>query len=305
MAQGKDDTMAQKLIRLKGNTYYIDSAVNIGIISDGSGSAVIVDTGLDDDMGRRILKLAGEEGLIPSAIINTHSHADHCGGNSFISKRTSAPIYASAFEKALIENPILEPFYLFSAAPPKEMKNKFLMAKDSTVNHIIVEGEMQIQGINLKIVPLKGHSPGMVGVATDDDVLFVGDALFSLNILDKYGLAYFTDIKNTINTLEYLKSLKYDYFVPSHGDILEDPIPTIEANMARIDKIISLITNYCFDYRSREEITAYMTVYYDIKLNMGQYYLTSSTVSAFLSYMTDEGILKAEILGNNLRWIRV
>lgn len=297
--------MAQKLIRLKGNTYYIDSAVNIGIISDGSGRAVIVDTGLDDDMGRRILKLMGEEGLVPSAIINTHSHADHCGGNSFISKRTPVPIYASAFEKALIENPLLEPFYLFSAAPPKDMKNKFLMAKDSIVNHIIVEGEIQIRGINLKIVPLNGHSPGMIGIATDDDVLFVADALFSLNILEKYGLAYFTDIKNTINTLEYLKSLKYDYFVPSHGEILEDPMPTIEANIARIDEIASQIADFCCEYRSREEITAYMAACYNIKLNMGQYYLTSSTVSAFLSYMTDEGILKAEILGNNLRWIRI
>ena len=297
--------MAQKLIKIKGNTYYIDSAVNIGIISNNSSKAIIVDTGLDDNMGRKILKLMGEEDLVPIAIINTHSHADHCGGNNFIVKRTGIPIYASHFEKAIIEYPLLEPFYLFSAYPPKDMKNKFIMAKESTVNHIIEEGEIQIGDTTLEVVSLAGHSPGMVGIASEDNVLFLGDTLFSMNILKKYALAYFTDIKNTLNTLEFLKSLKYDYFIPSHGEILEDPIPTIEANIKRINEITCNIADFCIKPRSREEITAHMIDYYDIKMNINQYYLTSSTVSAFLSYMTDGGKLKTEFLDNNLKWIRI
>ena len=198
--------MPQNVIKLKGNTYYIDSAVNIGLISDDNGRTIIIDTGLDDDMGRRILKFMRDQNLTPSAIINTHSHADHCGGNNFIVKRTSIPVYATYFEKQLIECPLLEPFYLFSASPLKEMKNKFLMAKESNVNHIIEEGEIEIQGIPLKIIPLFGHSPGMIGVASYDNVLFVGDAFFSPYILDKHGLGYFTDIKNTLKSLEYLKT---------------------------------------------------------------------------------------------------
>lgn len=297
--------MAQKIVKLKGNTYYLDSAVNIGIISSSHNKAIIVDTGLDDDMGRKILKLMAEEGLTPSAIINTHSHADHCGGNSFIVKRTGIPVYAPHFEKAIIEYPLLEPFYLFSAYPLKDLRNKFLMAKESKVNHIIEEGEMQIEGVNLKIISLAGHSPGMIGVATDDNILFLGDSLFSLKILGKYGLAYFTDIKNTINTLKYLKTLKYDYFVPSHGDILEDPIPTIEANIARINEITLNIADFCTLPKSKEEITAHMIDCYDINVNVGQYYLTLSTVSAFLSYMTDGGKLQMEFLDNNLKWARI
>ena len=45
--------MPQNVIKLKGNTYYIDSAVNIGLISDDNGRTIIIDTGLDDD-GRRM-----------------------------------------------------------------------------------------------------------------------------------------------------------------------------------------------------------------------------------------------------------
>lgn len=297
--------MAQKLINLKGNTYYIDSAVNIGIISNSEGKAVIVDTGLDDNMGRKILKLTKEQDLTPVAIINTHSHADHCGGNNFIVKRESIPIYAPHFEKAIIEYPFLEPFYLFSAYPLKDMQNKFLMAKESRVNHIIKEGEIEIEGIRIKVIPLIGHSPGMVGIATSDKVLFIGDAFFSKNILGKYALAYYTDIKNTLNTLEYLKTLKYDYFIPSHGEVLKDPIPTIDANILRINEIKCKIAEFCMTPKSREEITAHLISFYGINLNIGQYYLTSSTVSAYLSYMTDEGTLKVEILDNNLKWIKI
>ena len=297
--------MPQSIVKLKGNTYYIDSAVNIGLISDDKGNTIIIDTGLDDDMGRKILKFMGEQNLLPSAIINTHSHADHCGGNSFITKRTGIPVYASYFEKQLIECPLLEPFYLFSASPLKEMKNKFLMAKESNVNHIREEGEIEIQGIPLKIIPLFGHSPGMIGVASYDNVLFVGDAFFSPYILDKHGLGYFTDIKNTLKSLEYLKNLKYDYFVPSHGDVLEDPMPTIEVNIKRINEIAEKILEFCSEPKSREEITAYMIDIYKVKLNIGQYYLTSSTISAFLTYLTDEGMMTIEISENNLKWKRI
>jgi len=296
--------MPQSIIKLKGSTYYINSAVNIGLISDSEGKTIIVDTGLDDDMGRKILKLMGEQNLMPSAIINTHSHADHCGGNNFIAKRTGIPVFASKFERQLIECPIIEPFYLFSANPLKDMKNKFLMAKESTVNHTIEEGENEIQGVKLNIVSLSGHSPGMIGIASEDGVLFAGDAFFSEYILDKHGLPYYTDIKNTLNTLEYLKSLQYDYFVPSHGDVLEDPMPTIEANMKKIYEITDNILNYCSEPRSREEITAYLVERYKVKLNISQYYLTLSTVSAYLSYMTDEQMIKADILHNNVKWIR-
>jgi len=297
--------MPQSIIKLKGNTYYIDSAVNIGLISDDNGRTVIIDTGLDDDMGRRILNLMKEQNLTPTAIINTHSHADHCGGNNFIVKRTGIPVYASYFEKQLIECPLIEPFYLFSASPLKDMKNKFLMAKESRVDHIIEEGEVEIQGIPLKIISLSGHSPGMIGVVSNDGVLFAGDAFFSPYILEKHGLAYYTDIKNTLKCLEYLKNLKYDYFVPSHGDVLEDPIPVIEVNIKRINEITEDILGLCSQPKSREEITAYMIDRYKIKLTIGQYYLTSSTISAYLSYLTDEGMMTVEISENNLKWKRI
>lgn len=297
--------MAQKLIKLKGNTYYIDSPVKVGVIANAEGKAIIVDTGIDDDAARKILRLIKEEGLTPAAIINTHFHADHCGGNSFIIKRENIPVYASAFEKAIIENPILEPFYLYSAHPLKAMQNKFLMAKGNPVDCILKEGETEAKGVNINVILLPGHSPEMIGIATEDNVLFVGDAFFSEKILDKYALAYCTDVKRVLSTLEYLKTLKYDYFVPCHGDVLEDPLPTIDVNIGKIYEIKKKITDFCESPKSREEIVAYISDLYNINLNISQYYLTSSSISAYLSYMTDEETLKTEVLNNNIKWTKV
>jgi hypothetical protein len=87
--------------------------------------------------------------------------------------------------------------------------------------------------------------------------------------------------------------------------VLDDPIPTIEINIERINEITGQILDYCSEPRTREEITAYMVERYNLKLNISQYYLNSSVISAYLSYMTDDGMMKVEILNNNLKWIRI
>ena len=100
------------------------------------------------------------------SIINTHSHADHIGGNSIIQKRLNCDIYATKIEGAIIENPIIEPLYLFSSTPPNFLKNKFLMAKSSKVTKIIEEDFLDIEGTKFEIVHLPGHSLDHIGAVS-------------------------------------------------------------------------------------------------------------------------------------------
>lgn len=299
--------MGYKLVHVKGNTYYLDGAAKIGIIRNPENPArsVVVDTGIDDDAGRRILKIMQENGMGVGAIINTHSHADHCGGNSIIQSRTGCTLYASPFEKGIIEYPELEPFYLYSAYPLKELDTKFLKAKGSRVDHALEAGALDIEGVKLDIVPLHGHSPGMTGVASEDGVLFAGDAFFSKSLLEKHSLPYFTGIGEALETLESLKAIGYDYLVPSHGDALTDPEETLEANISRLKDIMNYIESVCSRAMDREEITARVVESYGINHTIPQYYLTLSTVSAFLSYMSNCGILTTLFEDNKLKFIRL
>ncbi|HYE81442.1 MAG TPA: MBL fold metallo-hydrolase [Clostridia bacterium] len=298
--------MGYKLVHVKGNTYYLDGAAKIGIIKnvDDPSRSIIIDTGIDDDSGRRLLKTMQENGMGVGAIINTHSHADHCGGNHIIKSRTGSSIYAPPFDKGIIEYPELEPFYLYSAYPLKEMDTKFLKAKGSKVDQVLETGELDINGVKLEVVPLYGHTPAMVGIATADNVLFAGDSFFSVGILEKHGLPYFTGIGESLGTLESLKNMNYDCYVPSHGEALTEAGDTLDANISILQDTVEYIADICSRALDREEIVAGMIVRYGIRHTIPQYYLTVSTASAFLSHMANTGILTTVFEDNKLKFIR-
>lgn len=296
--------MPELLKKIKGNTYYVEGAVNSGVYVYGDGSCVVIDTGIDDDAGRKILKAVESRGLKVGMIINTHSHADHFGGNGFLIRRTEAEVLAPEIEAAIIANPYLEPFYLYSSHPPKVLQNKFLMGSKSRVDRFIDKGMLELGLQGVEIIDLKGHSPGQIGVATPDGVLFAADAYFSSSIVKKYRLPYFTNVKDTLDTLYRLNKMNYDYFLPSHGRCSSDPGGEIETNIRAIHDTIDLITGRLSEPMAREELAAAVAEEYNIKLNPNQHYLTLSAVSAYLSYMTDEGMLEMVLDGYRLKWKR-
>ncbi|MCK5675127.1 MAG: MBL fold metallo-hydrolase, partial [Spirochaetales bacterium] len=85
------------LTRLSNSTYYIPSPANAGLFIQNN-KAILIDSGNDKEAGRQILKLLKEQNLELSVIVNTHSHADHVGGNEFLQKRTNCRIAATAME---------------------------------------------------------------------------------------------------------------------------------------------------------------------------------------------------------------
>ncbi|HNU80089.1 MAG TPA: MBL fold metallo-hydrolase [Bacillota bacterium] len=298
--------MGYKLVHIKGDTWYLDGAAKIGIIRNTKdpSRSIVIDTGLDDDAGRRLMKVMQEEGMGVGTIINTHSHADHCGGNHIIKGRTDCAIYAPPFDKSVIEYSGLEPFYLYSAYPLKELDTKFLKAKGTKVEHELEIGNLEIDGVPLEIIPLHGHTPGMIGVATADNVLFAGDSFFSVYILEKHGIPYFTGIGEAISTLESIKHMSYEYYVPSHGDVLTDPEDTLDANIRILQDTVEYIADICGKALDREEVTAKLAERFAIKQNIPQYYLTVSTASAFLSHMTNTGMLTTLFEDNKLKFKR-
>ncbi len=84
--------------RVTDEVYHLIGPIGIGMIRTEKG-LIIIDTGLDESYGRKILKASKELGEEIIGIINTHSHADHFGGNNFLKKRTKAWIIAPRVEK--------------------------------------------------------------------------------------------------------------------------------------------------------------------------------------------------------------
>jgi glyoxylase-like metal-dependent hydrolase (beta-lactamase superfamily II) len=293
-----------ELKKLKNDVYYIPNRTNIGVIKDGS-SAILIDTGLDDDTGKRILKVLEENGLSVDAIINTHSHADHCGGNAFIKGKTGAKIYAPEFESGIIEHPYFEPFYLFSGAEPiEELKNKFLMAQASRVDYVIGKDEKMIKigNTELHVVSLKGHSPNQIGVESDG-VLFCADSVFSEEMVNKHKIPFYIDIDEAKRTMEWLKVSEYQYYVPSHAEPTPDISDLLNVNMSTIFDVERVILGDSNERRTTEEVFGDTCRHYDLDVgNAHQYFLMNTVIMAYLSSLSKSRKLRATVTDNSLHW---
>ena len=141
-----------ELEKVGEKTYYIKNPTNIGIYKIDNENVYLIDTGNDKDAGKKILKIIQEQGWKVKGIITTHSNADHIGGNKVIQDRTNCEILANNIEKSFTENTILEPSFLYGGYPFKDIRNKFLLAKES--NAISIENNLP-EG--LEYFNLKGH----------------------------------------------------------------------------------------------------------------------------------------------------
>ena len=108
---------------------------------------------------RGVLLVADELDVTLEAVFITHAHADHFGGAYLLQRRAEVPLYAPALEAAMMENPIIEPLYLFGGASPiKELRNKFTLAKPCRVDHVVEEpGVLEIGPFQVEVIPLPGH----------------------------------------------------------------------------------------------------------------------------------------------------
>ncbi len=289
-----------ELVKVGEKTYYIKNATNIGIYKIDDNNVYLIDTGNDKDAGKKILKIIDEQGWNVKSIITTHSNADHIGGNKVIQDRTNCNILAYNIEKSFTEFPILESSFLYGGYPFKDIRNKFLLAKESVVTPIennLPEG--------LEYFALKGHFFDMIGIKTSDNVYFLADSLFSEETITKYHLFFIYDVREFLNTLDYLNTLNGTLYIPSHCDATDDISNLIQLNRNKIQEISDKICNICANEITFEEILKNIFDEYNLIMNPNQYVLVGSTIRSYLSYLYDENKLSYEFKDNKMVWKQV
>lgn len=289
------------LKQLAESTYIIPSPATIGLwVSEKR--VTLIDAGNDEDAGRQILRLITEHGWSLDMIVCTHSNADHVGGNAFLQKRTGCRIAATPIEAAFIEHPVLEPTMLYGGFPMKSLRNKFLLAKPSTVTDRIQDDGI-IAGSALRTMPLPGHFLGMLGVLTPDNVWFLADSLFSEQIIEKYPLFFLYDVAAHLATLERLRGLQGSWFVPSHATERQDITGLIDANLHRITSTLDLVSAACgADGAGFDTILQRVGASTGIMLDINQYALVGSALRSLLSYLVDAGHIEPRLQGGTMVW---
>ena len=287
-----------ELIQVAKNTYYINCPAKIGVYRASDEEVYLIDSGNDKEAGKKIVKLFAEKGWTLRAILNTHSNGDHIGGNKLLTERLNAKCYASGTEKAFIENTILEPSFLYGGYPCKMLRNKFLMA-DSVPVHSLHEIKLP-EGF--ETIPLPGHFFDMVGFRTPDQIVFLADCVFGIDIINKYRVSFICDISEYLRTLDFIKALKAEVFIPAHAEPCADIGPLAEANRQNVMKIIDDIIRICRSAKSFDEILAEIFCIYHLAMDFNQHVLVGSTVRSYLSYLIDSGFLVVDFDNNVLHY---
>lgn len=119
---------------------------------DGGGDAAVI----DPSDAAPVIAALEERGLTLRAILNTHHHGDHTGGNLALKEKYGCPVYGPAAEAGRIPG----------------------------LDRGLKEGDvLEIAGLQVKVMETPGHTAGHICFflpGLSPPALFCGDTLFSL-----------------------------------------------------------------------------------------------------------------------------
>lgn len=291
---------------LSEHVYYLPGGVNMALVTNGAGEAVLVDTGQDKNSGRELRKACEHLNVRPVAIINSHAHADHFGGNDYLLRQFDVPVYAPPFEASLMQSPLLEPVYLFNGGKPlAEMYSKWLMAKPSRVDHYLTPGKLDIHGIPLTVLDTSGHAHVHYSIEVDG-VLIAADALFGDALLKKYPLPFGQDIGQQITHADQLSERQVNITLPGHGSPTDDLAALTNINLAAFaaaaDAVVDAVADAC-QHRSTAQVLQQTCQTLGIDMtDIPRYTLNLCTVMAYLSYLREQERVEARLTDNLLVW---
>lgn len=290
-----------ELIPITGNSYYIQSPSKMGLVRLNNTDVCLIDSGNDKDAGRKVRQLLDANGWHLSAIYNTHSNADHIGGNRYLQGQTGCRIYAQGIECAITRHPVLEPAFLYGGFPPKDLRHKFLMAQESEALELISD----VLPGDFELLQLPGHFFHMVGFRSPDNVVYLADCLSSRETLDKYRLSFIYDVAAYLNTLEKVKTMQAVAFVPAHAEVTGNIVPLAQYNIDKVLEIADHIVERCAEPVIFEELLKRLFDDYGLTLTFEQYALVGSTVKSYLAWLKDTGRLTVLFEDNRLLWRHV
>ncbi|WP_054967201.1 MBL fold metallo-hydrolase [Alicyclobacillus ferrooxydans] len=268
-------------------------AVNMGLVMTSDGLTA-VDTGLDKQAAKKLIHAAEDLGRPIIAIINTHAHADHFGGNdAVLAKYPQALVYAPVHEAPMIRQPSFEPQYLWQGAQPfSQLQNKFLLAPASRVDNEFHPGEAwQIGETRFEAFGLPGHAHAQCGIRVNG-VLFAADSYFGANVTDKHGIPFMVDYHRTLQSAQAAASIAADWWVPGHGDPTRDPSADIEhlinRHQSAYERVIRMVSESSESGISLDDLTGQMCLQFQLKpANPGGWLLIRTTIAAYVSAAID------------------
>lgn len=315
------DNSTQKKINWFSNSIGIYLAsTNIGIIAVDSKekkeckNIYLIDSGPDEKFALEFYEELKKEfsDFCVKAIIDTHSHADHCGANKKLSELTGCKILATHMEKSGIECTLNQSSIAYGGYPLPEYRTPFYEAVISIVDQTISSDHVfeLNDDVRLECIPLPGHYFEMIGILCKEKtegktttVFFTSDGIFTRSMLSRFWIPFVFDVGHFKESLLKISETKADYYVPSHGEIYTEIKTLYEFNM------LSLIENEdcileCLKKSpsTHEDILKYVADKNNIPLRLSQFMLVGSTLRSYLTYLYEQERITWTFRENKMYW---
>ena len=309
------------LIQLIPGVFYIPGITNVGVICDNTNfftQVYLIDTGSNRTQAKSILqKLDAHFSNLNKkyqikAIINTHSHSDHCGGNTEIQKNTNCQIWLSPKEASLAELPDIQSKIIWGGNPPFEILN-FFSANDSVHADKVITEQDSIDltdGGQISFIYLPGHSFNDLGIIYTNaegnkKVLFSGDSQFTPAANGKHLIYFMMQPQDFVESLNKIKTIpNLSICVPSHGSIVSEDIP---GNIDFCIKSVGKTKNDILDSLKNgplttEQILKAVTEKNNIYANFILLSIIKCTIESFLGDLKNQKLISLQITENELLW---
>ena len=289
----------QTLNRFSKHTAAFLHSTNIGVVECKDGLYVI-DSGAGDYDGENLAVTL--EKIFPQkkvlALINTHAHADHAGGNRAFLSRTKAELWTSRKEAFLMEYPEMMSDMYWGARAFEEIDGgKFRAEQSLKADRIICEEEIRIDDeVTLSFVPLPGHFFEQYGVIVKEEegnFFFTADSLFGIELLRKTWLPFLMEPVQFRKTLDKIAETDAKLFIPSHGKPIAkekihsssevNAIVTLEAETL----ILKILSSAC----SQEKLLKAILDFANLDVKLDRYIWIGTTIRSYLSSMERRGLI--------------
>lgn len=308
---------------LSPNIAVFPSHTNVGIIAipDNSNSSktdiYLIDAGPDKSVAETIYEALTKEfkNFTLKGIFDTHSHADHAGGNAEFIRRTGCKIYATQKEKSSIETPELQSAVSYGAFPLPEYMATYYLAEPTLVDQVIKSDEVikLSDDVTIECVPLPGHYFEMIGilchVRKEKDrpdkfsIFFTSDGIFTRTMLTKYWIPFLYNVKQFKESLDVIRTTAADYYVPSHGEVYTEISALYELNMLSVIQNEETILNCLKEgQKTFEDILKYIADNNEMSMRLSQFMLVGSTIRSYITYLYNEGKITWHFKNNKMYW---
>jgi len=277
---------------LSSKTGYIAGSTTVGVIFSENG-VIIIDNGWGEYQGEKILKKLREANKRLIAVINTHTHLDHCGANRYLRRQTGCDIYCSKYEANVLRAGAQMVANITSGSlyPIAETRALF---EDFGIDDPIElsPGYVTIDGVELEVVELPGHMEFHIGIVYDD-VLFCGDALIDADHIRGNKFMFAANPIKARATYEYLKTTNYSIYCPAHGKPFYDPKDACDTALENIDALEADVLSVLEEKPlSLDATIGKLTTRMDIHIkNMSYYNIVKKTTESMLNSLIDLGLL--------------